>query len=124
MCATHRIGSERNRAVVRENPLRGQSSNPCERTKLRTLRDNACIYIHSQDTENAAVQLQGPFLIKKLTPPPAHQNVVMIAAGTGINPSERDRACPSSLTCTHVVISRRWDVLFAMANMLHECQQW
>lgn len=33
------------------------------------------------------VQLQGPFLIQKLTPPPAHRNVVMIAAGTGVNPS-------------------------------------
>lgn len=36
--------------------------------------------------DNPAVQLQGPFVIRKLIPPPAHRNVVMIAAGTGINP--------------------------------------
>lgn len=41
----------------------------------------------TQDTDNPAVQLQGPFIIHKLVPPPAHRNVVMIAAGTGINPS-------------------------------------
>lgn len=35
-----------------------------------------------QDTDNPAVQLQGPFVIQKLVPPPAHRNVVMIAAGT------------------------------------------
>lgn len=35
----------------------------------------------------AAVQLQGPFLVDGLAPPPAHRNVIMIAAGTGINPS-------------------------------------
>lgn len=34
------------------------------------------------------MQLQGPFLQHRLTPPPAHRNVVMIAAGTGVNPSE------------------------------------
>lgn len=40
-----------------------------------------------QDPVNAAVQLQGPFLVDSLQPPPAHRNVIMIAAGTGINPS-------------------------------------
>lgn len=40
----------------------------------------------TKDPDNPAVQLQGPFVIKKLIPPPAHRNVVMIAAGTGINP--------------------------------------
>lgn len=40
----------------------------------------------SQDTDNPAVQLQGPFIVTKLVPPPAHRNVVLIAAGTGINP--------------------------------------
>ncbi|CAM9817628.1 unnamed protein product, partial [Ectocarpus sp. 12 AP-2014] len=40
----------------------------------------------SKDTDNAAVQLQGPFLIKKLAPPPVYRNVIMIAAGTGVNP--------------------------------------
>lgn len=35
---------------------------------------------------NPAVQLQGPFLQGRLIPPPAHRNVVMIAAGTGVNP--------------------------------------
>lgn len=41
-----------------------------------------------QDTDNPAVQLQGPYIINKLIPPPAHRNVIMIAAGTGINPSK------------------------------------
>lgn len=41
-----------------------------------------------QDSMNAAVQLQGPFLVDKLSPPPAYRNVIMIAAGTGINPSK------------------------------------
>lgn len=40
----------------------------------------------SQATDNPAVQLQGPFIVTKLVPPPAHRNVVLIAAGTGINP--------------------------------------
>lgn len=39
-----------------------------------------------QDTDNPAVQLQGPFIVNKLVPPPAHRNVILIAAGTGINP--------------------------------------
>lgn len=42
--------------------------------------------LYTQDTDNAADQLQGPFLIGKLAPPPAHRNVVMIAAGTDVNP--------------------------------------
>ena len=40
-----------------------------------------------QDTDNPAIQLQGPFVNGALVPPPAHRTVVMIAAGTGINPS-------------------------------------
>ncbi len=32
------------------------------------------------------MQLQGPFIVRKLAPPPAHRDVVMIAAGTGVNP--------------------------------------
>ncbi|CAM9576465.1 unnamed protein product [Ectocarpus sp. 4 AP-2014] len=44
----------------------------------------------SEDSDNPTVQLQGPFLIEKLAPPPAHRNVIMIAAGTGVNPSEQD----------------------------------
>lgn len=43
--------------------------------------------LYFQGTDNPAVQLQGPFVIDKLVPPPAHRNVVMICAGTGINPS-------------------------------------
>ncbi|CAN0204264.1 unnamed protein product [Ectocarpus sp. 8 AP-2014] len=39
-----------------------------------------------QDSDNPTVQLQGPFLIEKLAPPPAHRNVIMIAAGTGVDP--------------------------------------
>lgn len=35
------------------------------------------------------MQLQGPFVVAKLVPPLAHRNVVMIAGGTGINPSKR-----------------------------------
>ena len=42
-----------------------------------------------QNLDNPAVQLQGPFLQDRLIPPPAHRNVIMIAAGTGVNPSER-----------------------------------
>lgn len=41
-----------------------------------------------QNVDTPAVQLQGPFLQDRLTPPPTHRNVVMIAAGTGVNPSE------------------------------------
>ena len=41
-----------------------------------------------QTFDNPAVQLKGPFLLDRLIPPPAHRNVVMIAAGTGVNPSE------------------------------------
>lgn len=41
-----------------------------------------------QNLDNPAVQLQGPFLQDRLIPPPTHRNVVMIAAGTGVNPSE------------------------------------
>ena len=40
-----------------------------------------------QDTDNPAIQLQGPFVNGALVPPPAHRTVVMVAAGTGINPS-------------------------------------
>ncbi|CAM9174754.1 unnamed protein product, partial [Laminaria digitata] len=39
-----------------------------------------------KNLDNPAVQLQGPFLQDRLIPPPTHRNVVMIAAGTGINP--------------------------------------
>ena len=45
------------------------------------------MYAGLQDSANATVQLQGPFLVDSLSPPPAHRNVIMIAAGTGINPS-------------------------------------
>ena len=47
-----------------------------------------------QNADNPAVQLQGPFFVKELVPPPAYRNVVMIAAGTGINPS----SCSKYLT--------------------------
>ncbi|CAM9534507.1 unnamed protein product [Ascophyllum nodosum] len=40
----------------------------------------------ADDPDNPAVQLQGPFIIHKLVPPPSHRNVIMIAAGTGVNP--------------------------------------
>eukprot|EP00904_Undaria_pinnatifida_P011027 jgi/Undpi1/7054/HiC_scaffold_21.g09528.m1 len=40
----------------------------------------------ANDTDNPAIQLQGPFVNSALVPPPAHRTVVMIAAGTGINP--------------------------------------
>lgn len=43
-----------------------------------------------QDPDNPAVQLQGPFTIDRIVPPPVHRNVIMIAAGTGINPSEEE----------------------------------
>ncbi|CAB1109757.1 unnamed protein product [Ectocarpus sp. CCAP 1310/34] len=52
-----------------------------------------------QNLDNPAVQLQGPFLQHRLTPPPAHRNVVMIAAGTGVNPSECN-SVEADLYCT------------------------
>ena len=52
-----------------------------------------------QNLDNPAVQLQGPFLQDRVNPPPARRNVVMIAAGTGINPSEKRTAprCDGSI---------------------------
>lgn len=49
---------------------------------------------------NATVQLQGPFYVDKLGPPPAHRNVIMIAAGTGINPSTYVEAGSASRLCS------------------------
>eukprot|EP00904_Undaria_pinnatifida_P011028 jgi/Undpi1/7055/HiC_scaffold_21.g09529.m1 len=49
----------------------------------------------ANDTDNPAVQLQGPFVIKQLVPPPAHRTVVMIAAGTGINPMRPSFTAPT-----------------------------
>ena len=48
-----------------------------------------CVVMYAgwQDSANATVQLQGPFLVDSLSTPPAHRNVIMVAAGTGINPS-------------------------------------
>ncbi|CAB1106567.1 unnamed protein product [Ectocarpus sp. CCAP 1310/34] len=40
-----------------------------------------------QETDNPSVKLQDPFVIQKLAPPPANCNVILIAAGTSINPS-------------------------------------
>lgn len=52
-----------------------------------------------QNLDNPAVQLQGPFLQDRVNPPPARRNVIMIAAGTGINPSEKGAAlrCDGSI---------------------------
>lgn len=50
---------------------------------------NGMSFSARQNFDNPAVQLKGPFLQDKLIPPPSHRNVIMIAAGTGINPSER-----------------------------------
>eukprot|EP00904_Undaria_pinnatifida_P011388 jgi/Undpi1/737/HiC_scaffold_10.g04201.m1 len=47
--------------------------------------------------DNPAVQLKGPFLLDRLIPPPAHRNIVMIAAGTGVNP----RTCLERALPTH-----------------------
>ncbi|CAN0025142.1 unnamed protein product, partial [Ectocarpus sp. 6 AP-2014] len=61
----------------------------CIEMRIRLYHDGAMSKLLerlAQDTDNPAVQLQGPFVIQKLVPPPAHRNVVMIAAGTGINP--------------------------------------
>ncbi|CAN0440758.1 unnamed protein product [Ectocarpus sp. 8 AP-2014] len=44
----------------------------------------------SEDSDNPTVQLQGPSLIAKLAPPPAHRSVIMIAAGTGVDLSEQN----------------------------------
>lgn len=45
-----------------------------------------CQNSESGRDHNPAVQLQGPFLQSKLIPPPTHRNVIMISAGTGVNP--------------------------------------
>ncbi|CAM9213422.1 unnamed protein product, partial [Hapterophycus canaliculatus] len=72
----------------------------CIEVRIRMYHDGAMSKLLeklAKDTDNPVVQLQGPFLIEKLAPPPAHHNIVMIAAGTGINPSELDESCPSRL---------------------------
>ncbi|CAN0393535.1 unnamed protein product [Ectocarpus sp. 12 AP-2014] len=64
----------------------------CIEMRIRMYHDGAMSKLLeklSKDTDNAAIQLQGPFLIDKLAPPPAHSNVIMIAAGTGVNPSKQ-----------------------------------
>ncbi|CAM9831972.1 unnamed protein product [Ectocarpus sp. 4 AP-2014] len=61
----------------------------CIEMRIRMYHDGAMSKLLeklSKDTDNAAVQLQGPFLIKKLAPPPVYRNVILIAAGTGVNP--------------------------------------
>eukprot|EP00904_Undaria_pinnatifida_P011031 jgi/Undpi1/7058/HiC_scaffold_21.g09532.m1 len=61
----------------------------CIELRIRLHRDGTMSKLLdnlANDTDNPAVQLQGPFVIKQLAPPPAHRTVVMIAAGTGINP--------------------------------------
>lgn len=60
-----------------------------ERTEQRGPHtSNGTSVLAFQNSDNPAVQLQGPFLQDRLIPPPAHRNIVMIAAGTGVNPSE------------------------------------
>ncbi|CAM9875878.1 unnamed protein product [Sphacelaria rigidula] len=61
----------------------------CIEMRIRHYHDGAMSQLLEKlanDPDNPAVQLQGPFLIDRVIPPPAHRNVVMIAAGTGINP--------------------------------------
>ncbi|CAM9152625.1 unnamed protein product [Ectocarpus sp. 12 AP-2014] len=61
----------------------------CIEMRIRLYTDGAMSKLLenlAKDTDNPSVQLQGPFVIQKLVPRPAHRNVVMIAAGTGINP--------------------------------------
>ncbi|CAM9646245.1 unnamed protein product, partial [Sphacelaria rigidula] len=63
----------------------------CIEMRIRIYSDGAMSTLLMQlikNADNPAVQLQGPFLWDSLIPPPAHRNVVMIAAGTGVNPSE------------------------------------
>ena len=57
-----------------------QPGRPHDRRKYR--------FFVFKNLDNPAVQLQGPFLQDRLIPPPTHRNVIMIAAGTGVNPSE------------------------------------
>ena len=66
----------------------GIAANPLDTNLGDSERLTLCaLFAGPQDSTNATVQLQGPFLVDKLSPPPAHRNVIMIAAGTGINPS-------------------------------------
>ncbi|CAM9298493.1 unnamed protein product [Ectocarpus sp. 4 AP-2014] len=61
----------------------------CIEMRIRLYTDGAMSRLLenlAKDTDNPSVQLQGPFVIQKLVPPPPHRNVIMIAAGTGINP--------------------------------------
>eukprot|EP00903_Cladosiphon_okamuranus_P015565 g14370.t1 len=61
----------------------------CIEMRIRLYHDGAMSQLLerlAKDTDNPAVQLQGPFIVNKLVPPPAHRNVILIAAGTGINP--------------------------------------
>ncbi|CAM9957735.1 unnamed protein product, partial [Ectocarpus sp. 8 AP-2014] len=76
----------------------------CIEMRIRMYHDGAMSKLLeklSKDTDNAVVQLQGPFLVNKLAPPPAHRNVIMIAAGTGVNPS-----------------AQRWDTTFSTRSRL------
>ena len=67
------------------------------------LHCNRIVVSSCQTFDNPAVQLRGPFLWDRLIPPPAHRNVVMIAAGTGVNPSERLASGTSMLLFTNCV---------------------
>ncbi|CAM9319898.1 unnamed protein product [Pylaiella littoralis] len=61
----------------------------CVEMRIRIYHDGAMSQLLEQlakAKDNPAVQLQGPYVINKLVPPPAHRNVIMIAAGTGVNP--------------------------------------
>ena len=60
-----------------------------------------------KNLDTPAVQLKGPFLQDRLIPPPAHRNVVMIAAGTGVNPSERSTCVLSMWVFSLLVLGDR-----------------
>eukprot|EP00903_Cladosiphon_okamuranus_P012613 g11801.t1 len=66
----------------------------CIETRIRLYPDGLMSSLLSQLIKNSdsgrdhnpAVQLQGPFWQSKLMPPPTHRNVIMLSAGTGVNP--------------------------------------
>ncbi|CAM9823746.1 unnamed protein product, partial [Discosporangium mesarthrocarpum] len=63
----------------------------CVEMRIRLYSDGSMsnlLEIMANDAHKTTVaQLQGPFMIMKLIPPPLHRRVVLVAAGTGINPS-------------------------------------
>ena len=76
------------RLINRRRPLRFMQTATQRDRWAAHLQRHIGLVSAFQNSDNPAVQLQGPFFQDRVIPPPSHRNVVMIAAGTGVNPSE------------------------------------